>query len=132
MPYPMLCHMFQWCYHNHYGHVMSKSCQYAVNDVYVCNPIREVLINDAQISLQRIITWTKKKWKRKAWMGKACKDATFCFQKLKAKHEHQFPNIGFLASQMMGIMGLQIETINFFSTFEIINCLRHCFLVARI
>jgi hypothetical protein len=65
-------------------------------------------------------------------MGKDCKDATFCFQKIKAKHEHQFPNIGFLTCQMMGIVGLQIETIKIFSTFEIINGLKHCFRVARI
>jgi len=35
---------------------MSKSCQYAISDVNVCNPMREVLINDAQISLQKAIT----------------------------------------------------------------------------
>jgi hypothetical protein len=35
---------------------MSKSCQYVINDVNICNPMREVLINDAQIYLQRIIT----------------------------------------------------------------------------
>jgi hypothetical protein len=65
-------------------------------------------------------------------MGEACKDATFCFQKLKAKNEHQFPNIGFLACQMMGIVGLQTETIKIFSTVKIINGLRCCFLVTRI
>jgi hypothetical protein len=35
---------------------MSKNCQYAINDVNICNPMREVLINDAQISLQKTIT----------------------------------------------------------------------------
>jgi hypothetical protein len=42
-----------------------------------------------------------------------------------AEHEQQFPNITFLARQILGIIGLYIETERIFSMAEIIIGLKH-------
>jgi hypothetical protein len=74
----------------------------------------------------------KKKVEKEGMNGQSLQRCNFLLSKAKAKHEHQFPNIGFLACQMMGIVGLQIETIKIFNMIKIINGLKCCFLVARI
>jgi hypothetical protein len=45
---------------SYFGHVMSKCCKYAFNDLKVCASMRKVSIKDVQTSLQKTITWTKK------------------------------------------------------------------------
>jgi hypothetical protein len=62
---------------SYFGHVMSKCCKYAFNDLKVCASMRKVSIKDVQTSLQKTITWTKKIGKDKQEWAKACKDATF-------------------------------------------------------
>jgi len=42
-----------------FGHVLFKACQYATNDDKVFMGLRQVSVKDAQIGLQKIITWTK-------------------------------------------------------------------------
>jgi hypothetical protein len=51
---------FLWVYEGTcFGYVMSKACQYAMNDdnVFVCLILMNV--KNAQTSLQKIITWMK-------------------------------------------------------------------------
>jgi hypothetical protein len=43
-------------------------------------------------------------------------------------HESQFPNMGFLAKQILGILGSQIEIERVFSLASVLTTLRHCHL----
>jgi len=43
-----------------FGHVMSKACQYAINDDKASKSLMEVNVKNAQATLQKTITWTKK------------------------------------------------------------------------
>ncbi len=45
-----------WCI----GHMMSKVCQYLVNDTNLCVGMKEVLLKDAQATLQKTIAWINK------------------------------------------------------------------------
>jgi len=45
---------------NCFKHVMSKACQYGTKDIVLCARMRCVSLNNAQATLQIIITWTKK------------------------------------------------------------------------
>lgn len=52
-----------------FGHVMSKACQY---DNKVSKSFMQVDVKDAQVVLQKIITWTKKSGKGRQKWEKAC------------------------------------------------------------
>jgi hypothetical protein len=43
-----------------FGHVMSKACRYVTNNDKVFKSLMEVNVKDAQTTLQKTITWTKK------------------------------------------------------------------------
>jgi uncharacterized protein YhbP (UPF0306 family) len=45
---------------NYFGHVSFKACQYAMNNEFFFMDLRQVNMKDAQIGLQKKITWTKK------------------------------------------------------------------------
>jgi len=66
-----------------YGHAISKCCQYATNDLKVCGGMWKVFIEDAQSSLQKIITWTEKSGKSKHEWAMACRDPSLCALKLR-------------------------------------------------
>ncbi len=68
----------QPCVVSCYGHAMSKCCQYATNDLKVCEGMKEVSIIKVQSSRQKTITWTKKSEKSKQEWAKVYKDASFC------------------------------------------------------
>jgi hypothetical protein len=52
----------------------------------------------------------------------------FNFLSLWVARKGQVPNIGFLAHQVMSIVGFQIEIERIFSMVEIVICLRCCWL----
>jgi hypothetical protein len=45
-----------WCF----GRMMSKVCQYPINDTNLCVGMKEVLLKDAQATLQKTSTWINK------------------------------------------------------------------------
>jgi hypothetical protein len=44
----------------HFGHVMFKACQYVTYDDKVFVGLQHVSVKDAQVNLQKTITWGKK------------------------------------------------------------------------
>jgi hypothetical protein len=46
-----------------FGNVMFKVCQYVINDSKVSKSLMLVSVKDAQVVLQKTITWTKKSMK---------------------------------------------------------------------
>jgi hypothetical protein len=63
-----------------FGHVMSKACQY---DNKVFKGLMQVDVKDAQVVLQKTITWTKKSSKGRQEWEKACIECGLLFRKLK-------------------------------------------------
>ncbi len=55
-----------------FGHVMSKTCQYATNEAKVGVGMKEVNLKDAQATLHKTITRIKKYGKGKIEWQKAC------------------------------------------------------------
>lgn len=52
---------FLWVYEGTYfGHVMSRTCQYGSNDERMVTSLKHVNVKNAEVSLQKTITWTKK------------------------------------------------------------------------
>jgi len=41
-------------------------------------------------------------------------------------HESQFPNVGFLAKQILGILRSQIEIERIFNSVDVLTSLHHC------
>ncbi len=57
-----------------FGHVMSTTCQYVINDDKISIGLKSVSVRDAHAGLQKIITWTKKSKKRRQECEQACCD----------------------------------------------------------
>ncbi len=55
-----------------FGHIMSKTCQYATNDEKVTTSLKRVNVKATQRNLQKTITWTKKLGKGKQEWERAC------------------------------------------------------------
>ncbi|KAJ7538060.1 hypothetical protein O6H91_11G033100 [Diphasiastrum complanatum] len=75
---------------NCFGHVMSKCCQYATNDAKVCAGMKSISLKEAQTSLQKTITWTKKSGKGRQEWTKACIDSGLRPRKLKTPVKTRF------------------------------------------
>jgi hypothetical protein len=57
---------------NHFGHVMSKACQYVTNDIKIGVGMNE-RVAKAQSALQKTITWTKNLGKGRQEWESTCK-----------------------------------------------------------
>jgi hypothetical protein len=60
-----------------FGHVMSKMCQYVINENVVCQGMKEVYLKKAQSTFQKTITWTKKSSKGKQEWEATCRDVGY-------------------------------------------------------
>jgi hypothetical protein len=81
----------------YFGHVMSKMCHYAINENVVCQNVKE-----AQTTLQKVITWTKKlNQGRQEWEATCCEAGLFP-QKLKTPIKIKFASKVFF-SRNVGI-----------------------------
>ncbi len=56
---------YSWVY---FGHVLSKVCQYAINEDVVCQGMKEIFLKKSQSTFQKTIMWMKKSGKgRQEW-----------------------------------------------------------------
>jgi hypothetical protein len=60
-----------------FGHLMSKVCQYGTYSDTICKSMKHVSVKNAQSTLQKTITWTKKSGKdhqsgRRLILKRAC------------------------------------------------------------
>jgi hypothetical protein len=55
-----------------FGNEMSKAWQYVINDDKVSKGLMQISVKDAQVVLQKTITWTKKSMKGRQEWGKDC------------------------------------------------------------
>jgi hypothetical protein len=69
---------------------MSKACQYATNNDKVSKSLMEVNVKDAQATLQKTITWTKKFSEGRQEWEKACIECGLPPQKLKTLVKTKF------------------------------------------
>jgi len=82
---------FLWVYEGTcFGHVMSKVCQYVMNDDKVLMSLTLASVKDAQTSLQKVITWTKKSRKGRHEWEKACINSGMRPWKLKTLVKTKF------------------------------------------
>ncbi len=66
-----------------FGQIMSKACQYAINDEKMIASLKQVNVKVAHGNLQKIITWTKKSGKGRQKWERACVERRLWLQKLK-------------------------------------------------
>jgi len=66
-----------------FGHVFSKTCQYACNDAIICLDFWEDSLKATQLALQKTIMWIKEFSKGQSEWKRACLDASLHHQKLK-------------------------------------------------
>jgi len=73
-----------------FGHVMSKACQYAIDDEKVCREMTKLSLRFAQTTLQSCITWTKKSENGGAEWRKACIKVGLLARKLRTLMKTRF------------------------------------------
>ena len=73
-----------------FGHVMSKVCQYGTNSDTICASMKHVSLKNAQSTLQKTITWTKKSGKGRHEWEKACIEAGLPSRRLKTPVKTRF------------------------------------------
>jgi len=69
---------------------MSKVCQYAIYNHKVFKGLMQVSVNDAQTTLQKIITWTKKFSRSRQEWEKVCIECGLLPQKMKTLIKTRF------------------------------------------
>jgi hypothetical protein len=94
------------------GHVMSKACQYATNEVKVGVNMKKINLKDVQVVLQKTITWTKKSKKDKHEWEKACHEANLLHKKFKTSKKTHFAS----------------KAILFKETLEYVNVINLCYI----
>ncbi len=75
-----------------FGHIFSKTCQYACNDATICFGFWEVSLKSTLLTLQKKISWIKKSNKGQSEWKRACLDVGFCYQKLKTSIKTKLAN----------------------------------------
>jgi hypothetical protein len=66
-----------------FGHLMSKVCQYGTYSDTVCKSMKHVSVKNAQSTLQKTITWTKKSGRGRQEWEKACIEAGLASRRLR-------------------------------------------------
>jgi hypothetical protein len=66
-----------------FRHAMNKTCQYVISNDKVCVGMTQMLLKNAQLALQKQITWVKKRGKGCQEWDKACRATRLALHKLK-------------------------------------------------
>ncbi len=72
-----------------FRHVLWKVCHYATNEKKVHQGMKEVSLKDAQSTLQKTITWTKKVKQKEARMGSCLLKSKFASKKVENLYGNQ-------------------------------------------
>ncbi len=75
-----------------FRHAMSKAYQYATNDNKIYVGLEHVNVKNAEVGLQKTITWTKKFTIRRENWEHACAESGMQHQKLKIPMKMKFTN----------------------------------------